>query len=425
MQMQTAEAQSYQEFSAQLHTRIVAQRVASSATIEISHRCPLECVHCYNNLPMGDLAAARTELTYGEHCRILDELAEAGCLWLLYTGGEIFARKDFLDIYTYAKKKGFLITLFTNGNLITPGIADYLVKWRPFAIEITLYGATRETYERLTRIPGSYDRCLRGIRLLLDRGLPLSLKAVAISVNKHEIGAMKKLAAELGVHFKFDSMMNPRIDCSQSPLAVRLQPWEIVKMDLEDAERVAGWHEIAEQFNGPANAPEHRGELYHCGGGVNGFAIDPQGKMSICVLSHFDSYDLRSGSFAGGWNHFLRDVRARKITRTTKCTSCGIKAMCGMCPANGELENGDAETPVDFLCHVAHLRAKAMNIAVPEHGDCEYCAGGASYPALLHSAELLEAEKEGKWMGDRSPGGLFPIVGERRAAAGACSSCGH
>ena len=76
-------------------------------------------------------------------------------LWLLFTGGEIFARADFLEIYTYAKEKGFLITLFTNGMMLTTRIADFLAEYRPFAIEITLYGATKETYEALTQIPGS------------------------------------------------------------------------------------------------------------------------------------------------------------------------------------------------------------------------------------------------------------------------------
>ena len=73
---------------------------------------------------MGDRAARLAELSTEEHYRLLDQLADAGCLWLLFTGGEIFARRDFLDIYTYAKQKGFLITLFTNGTLITPRIAD-------------------------------------------------------------------------------------------------------------------------------------------------------------------------------------------------------------------------------------------------------------------------------------------------------------
>src|ERR1044071_182588 len=104
----------------------------SEAIIEVTRRCPLECAHCYNNLPMSDRAARRSELTYEEHCRILDELAEAGTLWLLFTGGGNFGAPAFLDIYTYAKKKGFLITLYTNGTLITEKLADYLSDWRPF-----------------------------------------------------------------------------------------------------------------------------------------------------------------------------------------------------------------------------------------------------------------------------------------------------
>ncbi|MGD0500599.1 MAG: radical SAM protein [Bryobacteraceae bacterium] len=422
--MQTLEGQSYQDFSLRLHNEMVTQRVAANASIEVTRRCPLECVHCYNNLPMGDLEAKRGELTYEEHCRILDEMAEAGCLWLLYTGGEIFARKDFLDIYTYAKKKGFIVSLFTNGNLITPKIADYLAEWLPFSIEITLYGGARETYERLTGIPGSYDRCMRGIQLLRERKLPLALKTVAISINKHEIGEMKRFAEELGLSFKFDGMMNPRIDCSQSPLAVRLQPWEVVKMDLEDPERVAEWKKFAARFNGPANPPERSDEVYHCGGGINGFAIDPEGKMTICVLSHVDCYDLRQGSFREGWDHFLHQVRRKKITRVTKCTACEIKAMCGMCPANGELESGDPEAPVEFLCHVAHLRAAAMDIPVPAHGDCAYCEGGAMHPALLDSLRSLQQRQAENWLDHEQSDGLFPILKEMRNAPGGCSSCG-
>jgi radical SAM protein with 4Fe4S-binding SPASM domain len=398
---------------------MVVQRVPANATIEVTRRCPLQCAHCYNNLPMGDVEARRGELTYDEHCGLLDQMADAGCLWILYTGGEIFARKDFLDIYVYAKKKGFLVTLFTNGTLINPSIADRLVEWRPFSIEITLYGRTPETYERLTGIPGSYDRCLRGIELLLERGLPLTLKTVAVSINKHEVGAMKRFAERLGVGFKFDNMINPRIDCSRSPLGVRLQPWEIVKMDLEDPERVAEWKTFAARFN-RATRSAHSDEVYQCGGGVNGFAIDPEGKMSICVLSHFDTFDLRRGSLREGWDQFLRQVRRKKITRVTKCTDCQIKPMCGMCPANGELENGDPESPVDFLCHVAHLRAKAMEISVPPHGDCEYCEGGSSHALLIDSLESLDKRAAEQWMclPERKP--LFPMLSEQRGC-----SCGR
>ncbi len=381
--------QGYADWSLGVHQQVAAQRVPINGAIEITRLCNLTCAHCYNNLSLDDQKVRLSELTYEDHCHILDEITEAGCLWLLYTGGEPFARKDFLDIYTYAKQKGLLITLFTNGTLITPRIADYLVEWCPFSIEITLYGRTRETYERVTGIPGSYERCMRGIRLLMERDLPLKLKTMAIALNKHEICDMKRFAEEdLGLEFKFDAMINCRIDCAQSPLAVRLMPREVVELDLQDPSRMAEWRRFCERFNSPVQSPEQWDELYHCGGGVNTFAIDPSGMLSACVLSVEENYDIRKGSFRDGWENFLLKVREKKITRQTKCVACEIKAMCGMCPANGELENGDPEEPVDFFCQVAHMRTHALGRCVPPHGECEYCEGGSKYKDLMQYAGL-------------------------------------
>ncbi len=246
----------YGAFSADLHGRQAGKRVPLQVAIEVTRRCPLECLHCYNNLPMDDMDARRRELSKEEHFRVLDELVEMGCFWILYTGGEIFARKDFLEIYTYAKKKGFLITLFTNGTIMTEEIADYLAEWPPFAIEITLYGRTRKTYEALTGIPGSYDRCLRGIQLLKERKLPLKLKTVATSINKHEVVAMRRFAEEeLGVEFKLDAQINPRIDCSQSPLAVRLKPEEVVALDLSTPLGQNEYRRLAQARSGRPSEP--------------------------------------------------------------------------------------------------------------------------------------------------------------------------
>jgi radical SAM protein with 4Fe4S-binding SPASM domain len=382
----------YEDFSGGLHRQVLGRRLPVHGTIEASRRCPLACAHCYNNLPMSDQQALRGELSYEEHCRLLDEIVEAGCLWLLYTGGEIFARPDFLDIYTHAKQKGLLITLFTNGILINESIADYLADYRPFSIEITLYGRKKETYEAITSISGSYERCVRGIRLLLERGLPLKLKTMVVSINRHEIWDIKRFAEDdLGLEFKFDAMINPRLDCSQNPLALRLTPAEIVALDLEDPARTEEWKRFAAQFNCPASHIDGCNALYHCGGGVNSFAIDPSGMLSTCVLSPGQSYDIREGSFREGWEHFLMGVRHQKITRPTKCVTCEIKAMCGMCPANGELENGDPEEPVDFLCRVAHLRASSLGLPLPPHGDCEYCQGGSKYEELMQSVAALNA----------------------------------
>ena len=318
------ETVSYGAFSQTMHRQVMADTVPLSATIEVTRRCPLTCAHCYNNLSMHDQAARQGELTYAEHCRILDEMAEAGCLWLLYTGGEILARRDFLDIYTHAKKQGFLITLFTNGTMVTPRVADHLVRWRPFAIEITLYGRTKQTYERLTGIPGSYEHCLRGIDLLLERGLPLKLKSVGVTLNKHELEDMQQFAeAELGVEFKFDTMMTPRLDASQSPLAVRLTPEECVELDLQTPKRMDEWRVFQAEQAGRVHTSETNDALYQCGGGVTSFAVSPSGHMSICVLSQNDRYDLRTGSVREGWEQFLRRDPSRvSWEKKNGVTSC-------------------------------------------------------------------------------------------------------
>jgi radical SAM protein with 4Fe4S-binding SPASM domain len=414
---------SYGAFSADLHQKQAGQRMPMQVSIEVTRRCPLECQHCYNNLPMGDQDARSREMTTEEHFRMLDELVEMGCFWLLYTGGEIFARKDFLEIYTYAKKKGFLITLFTNGTLITEKIADYLVEWPPFAIEITLYGRTKETYEELTQIPGSYERCLRGIKLLRERGLPLKLKTVATSINKHEIFAMKQFAEEeLGVEFKFDGQINPRIDCSQSPLAVRLTPEELVALDFHTPNRASEYRKLVQHDleNPPQQA--RNTTVYFCGGGVNGFAINARGEMSICLISQQETFDVRRVGLTQAWEQSLREVRARDRTRVTKCVECRIQSLCGMCPANGELESGDQESPVEFLCNAAHLRAVVLGIDVPVHGECEFCTGGREHPGLLESARRIASKEVDveSWVG---PQQILPILNNSHAIGG-CGNCG-
>ena len=415
---------SYGQFSAEIHQRKGKDRIPLNVCIEVTRRCPLECLHCYNNLPMGDLEAKRREMTKEDHFRLLDELVEMGCFWILYTGGEIFARKDFLEIYTYAKKKGFLITLFTNATIVSEEIADYLAAWRPFAIEVTLYGRTRETYEALTGITGSYDRCIRGINLLKARNLPLKLKTVATSVNKHEVLAMRQFAEEvLGVEFKTDGQVNPRIDCSHSPLAVRLKPEELVALDLHSQK---GRNEYMRLAAHDLQSPPHLSQgssIYFCGGGMNSFSINAYGEMGICVISQQETFDVRSEGLRRVWDGELLKLRARPRTRLTKCIECRIQSLCGMCPANGELENGDRERPVEFLCHVAHLRAVALGLEVPAHGECDFCTGGVRHEELMESARRI-ANKEidvESWTG---PQQFFPILNNSAVTAGGCGNCG-
>ena len=239
---------------------------------------------------------------------------------------------------------------------------------------------------------------------------------------------MKRLAEEeFHVEFKFDSLINPRVDCSQSPIAVRLTPEEAVALDYFDPKRAHEYGRLIERdLAAPLVATPDDDHRYFCGGGMNGCAIDPTGEMSICVISHQQDYNIRSKGFREGWEGPLLEIRNQPRTRPTICDRCKIRSICGMCPANGELENGDPESPVDFLCQVAHLRAYALGFDVPEHGDCSCCKPGRAHDELMASAQRIQ--KQGSdpslWAGGKTPPPAFNVLQPSGGcASGGCGSC--
>jgi len=137
------------------------------------------------------------------------------------------------------------------------------------------------------------------------------------------------------------------------------------------------------------------------------------------VLSQRESYDLRTGSFADGWNHFLAKTRAKPATRRTKCTGCQIRQLCSTCAATFLHEPGNAETPVEYFCEVAHLRALAVGHTPPEHGDCAYCEGGERH---AHLRGELEALQRGERRERPAPRRTSLSVVREQAAGPSCGS---
>jgi len=350
----------YSEFGTQIRQRIAADRVPVSGFLELTYRCNNDCVHCYCNLPANDRAAKESELSYEQLTHIIDQIVEEGCLFLVLTGGEPLLHPRFRDIYVYAKEKGLLITVFTNGTLITESVADLFADYYPFGVAITVYGATRETYERVTRNPGSYDRCMRGIELLLERGVTVNLRSIAMRLNKDEIPALKAFAQERELKFVFDPLLSPRKDGRDYDFSLRLTPEEIVALDLADEERVQALREFSAEHWGPPQ-PEY---LFHCGAGVTSFSIDPRGHLGLCVMSSpaFATYDLLQGFFREGWREHIPKIRYQGRTRQTPCATCDLVSLCSWCPLWADLEMGDPEEPVEYLCEVAHLRTEMLDL---------------------------------------------------------------
>jgi radical SAM protein with 4Fe4S-binding SPASM domain len=345
-----------------------SRRYPLGGTFELTERCNLACVHCFINQAAGSRDAAERELSLAQVRCVLDQLADAGCLFLLFTGGEVLLRSDFCDIWRYAKGKGILASLFTNGTLLTVRLADFLAEWRPLAIEITLYGATQETYERVTQVPGSHERCLRGIELLLERGLRPNLKTVLLKANRHELEGMRALAEQLGVAYRFDGVLFPRLDGDQSPFAQRLSPKEVIALDREYPERQQEFDRLYRQFS---DIPVRSEYVYSCGAGQRTFHVDCTGRLSLCMMARRPAYDLVQGGFQEAWEESLGAALRKKRTLDTPCRTCTVGALCTQCPGWSQLVHGDDETPVEYMCELGRLRAEQTVLSAGASPEAE------------------------------------------------------
>ena len=343
----------YGDFSKRLHSAVIKGRIPVGGSIDLTNRCNLGCVHCYIRE-----SSAADEMSTDQVKRIIDEIAAAGCLWLLLTGGEPLLRSDFQEIYLHARKKGMLINLFTNATLITEEIADFLAEWTPFAVEVSIYGMSEETYESVTGVSRAYERCLKGIRLLHERKIPLRLKSVILNRNHHELRDMMQLAGSLGVEFRYDTNIHGRVDGGKDPCSYRLSPEDVVRLDFYDRRRISALREFVDYASSISIDKEH---LFHCGAGLNSFHVGADGRLYLCMMFRAESYDLSRGTFAEGWNGFIHDLRYQKASGGQKCTSCEHYFLCGQCPAWGQLETDDKLEVSEFLCKLAHLRAEAFS----------------------------------------------------------------
>jgi len=363
------ESISFPELSLWERTR--NQRRLISFSLELTARCNNNCRHCYINLPGNDKRAKEKELSFAEIRKIIDQAVSLGAFWCLVTGGEPFLREDFLDIYLYLKKKGLLVSVFSNATLIVQEHVNILNKYPPRDIEVTVYGVTRDTYEKVTKVKGSFAAFMRGLDLLLENKIRVRFKAMALRSNMHELpqiaGFCRRITKD---YFRFDPFLHLRFDRDHEKNKEiereRLTPDEIVGIEKADPERFNAIRKECSQFINPEFAHPGCNHLFHCGIGNGNFIVSYDGYFRLCSsLLHSDCiYDLKKGSLTEAWEKFtprVCDMRSKSGDFLKKCRACPIINLCIWCPAHSYLETGELDKPVEYFCKVAHARAKALS----------------------------------------------------------------
>lgn len=338
--------------------------------IELTERCNNACIHCYINLPANDKKSKKKEISTRRIKSILKESVELGCIEVLLTGGEPLLRKDFEEIYLFAKRQGLYVSVFTNATLITSKLAKTFKKFPPKAIQITIYGMSKETYGEVTGKPRLFDDAMRGVKLLQKYNVPFTVKAALLPPFKKDIKKFEKWAKTLPAmndvpdYCMFYVLRSNRDNEAKNELIKKLRvPLKSgLKMFSRKEHFKKLWKEYCGEYIGPPGE-----KLFSCGTGVTDGSIDAYGKLRMCIyLRHPEMvYDLKKGSLQDAYTNFfpkIRKIKAKNKLYLERCAKCFLKGLCEQCPAKSWAEYGTLDTPVEYFCIIAHDMAQYLGL---------------------------------------------------------------
>jgi radical SAM protein with 4Fe4S-binding SPASM domain len=358
-----------QDFS--LWDKIKNKQTLLSFDLELTARCNNNCRHCYINLPVEDRLAQAAELSLEEISHIADQAVDMGAMWCLLTGGEPLLRPDFAEIYVMLKRKGLLLSVFTNATMIRDEHIALFKKFPPRDIEVTVYGATKETYEQVTRRPGSFFAFQRGLDTLIDVGIPVRLKAMAMRSNLNEMEAIASFSrSRTKDYYRFDPQLHLRYDRdplrNEEIMQERLTPEEIVALERADESRFGALQKNCDTLIDPEFTHIGCNHLFHCGTGIGSCSVGYDGTFRLCssLWAPSTTVNLCNVSLKEAYERLVpqvRDLRSQDHEFLSTCRVCPIINLCLHCPAHAYLETGAMDGSTPYFCAVAHARAAAIS----------------------------------------------------------------
>jgi radical SAM protein with 4Fe4S-binding SPASM domain len=347
--------------------RVARERVPLAGTFELTRRCPMRCVHCY--LGEDDRAGRGSvrEVSTAEACALVAGAAEAGCLNLVLTGGDPLVRPDFPKVYRTAREAGLLVWVFTSATVLPESVVEVFGEFPPALVEVSLYGATAPVYEAVTGVPGSFRRCLEGLDRLAEAGVRVGLKTMILAANLEEVPAIEALARGRGARFRLDPVVCTRLDGERGPLAQRVEPTRAARLEYADPARRG---RVREYFESRRLVPPS-GQAIDCGAGRTGFHLDADGGLRPCLMVTGVRADAVALGFARAWEAVGREVVDLPAAGDGECSACELRSLCGRCAGLAELEAGERETPIPYLCELGRARRTVLYEDDETRGECD------------------------------------------------------
>lgn len=330
-------------------------KIPLAGSFELTPRCTLNCKMCYIHRKSSDKSVMAEEKDTGFWIDLATKARDSGMLILLLTGGEPLLRSDFDEIYTECKKLGLLISVNTNATLLDEDKIRLFTEYPPQKINITLYGASPETYGKLCGNASAYQKVTDSIRKLKEAGINFKLNYSITPDNVDDIPAVTAFAKELDVPIKAASyMFSPVRTCGDT---FRLSPEDAAKAKLEWHRNMFGDEELIKLLKSDKN-PEPNdiscSQRINCRAGLSTFWVTWKGEMTPCGMMNGPNIPITD--FGDAWKK-IREERD-KILLPKECSTCSLRKKCDMCAAVSIAETGKSDKVPPYACKKAHKYAE-------------------------------------------------------------------
>lgn len=318
------------------------------ATIELTHRCNLRCIHCYIEQDQHPGPSTDTVKDW------LRQLNDFGVLFVTFTGGEITTRRDWLELTRYARELGFAVRLKTNGVAISEQEARKLAELAVFFVDVSLFAASAEVHDSITKVPGSWKATVSAISHLRAREVNVFVAIPVMRVNVGELEATLNLTEKLGCNKLVGSRIHETLDAERDNCDI--QPLQcdhdatVATTVCHGAARAKLKHKL--DFDNLTAWPclDNKGGLY----------IRANGELRHCPILPLSFGSVIDRPIEDVWrNSSARKELLRMAQRLpSECESCDVAWACHRCIAHAFLEHGTSERPATIDCQHARARAK-------------------------------------------------------------------
>lgn len=358
-----------------LFRKASAKKIPLQGAFELSPVCNFSCKMCYLRRTPEQIAQSGRRLKdWREWLKLAEQCLQEGTLYLLLTGGEPFLYPHFRELYMELHKMGFILSINSNGTMIDRKTVDWLIDAAPSRVNITLYGASPETYARICGNSDGYKRATDAIRMLQEAEIPVVINASMIPENACDMEAILDFGNELGLNTRVATYMFPpaRRDVEESDsrftpemsAEMFLRKLHYLKRDVKYVEMLQDElrkiHESQQQ-----KERESKEEYMQCRAGRSAFWVSWEGYMTACGMLPFPlQTDPFKDSFRECWIKLTNAVRTTPVLR--ECSQCAKKDICKPCVAMLYAEVGDINSKAPYLCRLSDCIISQMKKELQE-----------------------------------------------------------